>query len=51
MSRKPSHIGTLKDPQSDGVLTKLERVGDNVIAKQLEEEDVVLASENLVEIR
>ncbi len=39
------------DQDSFGVLTKLERVGEDVVAKQLYEDDIVDASQNLVEIR
>ncbi len=40
-----------EDQDSFGVLTKLERVGEDVVAKQLYEDDIVDASQNLVEIR
>ena len=40
-----------EDKDSYGVLTKLERVGEDVVAKQLYEDDIVIASQNLVEIR
>ena len=40
-----------EDQDSVGVLTKLERIGEDVVAKQLYEDDIVIASQNLVEIR
>ncbi len=40
-----------EDQDSFGVLTKLERIGEDVVAKQLYEDDIVIASQNLVEIR